>query len=137
MPARSESCAIAVMAKAPQSGRSKTRLVPPLTLDEAAALAAAFLHDITENLALAACMLPIKAYAAYAPAGDETRLDDHLAPGTRLILADASGPRADGVLGTARPCQRASYAGLPRRCWRRMTASRSARPPKAVIISWA
>ena len=47
-------CAIAVMAKAPQAGRSKTRLCPPLLPEQAAALSAAFLRDTTENLAVAA-----------------------------------------------------------------------------------
>ena len=52
--AREGGCAIAVMAKAPVPGQVKTRLVPPLTPDMAAALSAAFLRDITENIALAA-----------------------------------------------------------------------------------
>ena len=43
-------CAIGVMAKAPQSGRSKTRLCPPLTPDQAATLSAAFLRDTTGNI---------------------------------------------------------------------------------------
>ena len=47
------SCAIAVMAKAPRPGHSKTRLSPPLTPDEARDMSAAFLRDITENIRLA------------------------------------------------------------------------------------
>ena len=39
------SCALAVMTKAPQAGRVKTRLVPPLTPDEAAELNKCFLSD--------------------------------------------------------------------------------------------
>ena len=39
------SCALAVMTKAPQAGRVKTRLVPPLTPDEAAELNKCFLRD--------------------------------------------------------------------------------------------
>lgn len=38
--------AIAVMLKAPQAGSVKTRLVPPLTFDEAAGLYASFVKDI-------------------------------------------------------------------------------------------
>jgi rSAM/selenodomain-associated transferase 1 len=38
-------CALAVMTKAPQAGRVKTRLVPPLTPDEAAELNKCFLRD--------------------------------------------------------------------------------------------
>src|SRR5512132_3197217 len=38
-------CAVAVMTKAPQAGRGKTRLVPPLTPEEAAELNKCFLRD--------------------------------------------------------------------------------------------
>jgi rSAM/selenodomain-associated transferase 1 len=38
-------CALAVMTKAPQAGRVKTRLVPPLTPEEAAELNRCFLRD--------------------------------------------------------------------------------------------
>ena len=47
------------MAKAPRPGRAKTRLCPPLRPAQAAALSAAFLRDITENIALAARTAPI------------------------------------------------------------------------------
>jgi len=40
-------CALAVMSKAPRAGEVKTRLVPPLTPDEAARLNGAFLRDIS------------------------------------------------------------------------------------------
>jgi rSAM/selenodomain-associated transferase 1 len=43
--------ALVVMAKAPRPGESKTRLVPPLTFEEAAELARALLIDQTEHLA--------------------------------------------------------------------------------------
>ncbi len=64
-------CGIAVMAKASAPGRTKTRLVPPLTFDEAAALNTAFLQDITDNLLLAGRYAGIAGYAAYAPPGSE------------------------------------------------------------------
>jgi rSAM/selenodomain-associated transferase 1 len=43
--------ALVIMTKAPQPGRSKTRLVPPLSYAEAADLARALLVDQLENLA--------------------------------------------------------------------------------------
>jgi uncharacterized protein len=43
--------ALVIMTKAPQAGQSKTRLVPPLSLDEAAGLATALLFDQLEHLA--------------------------------------------------------------------------------------
>jgi hypothetical protein len=48
-----ESCGIAIMAKASAPGQTKTRLVPPLTFEQAAALNTAFLQDMTGNLLLA------------------------------------------------------------------------------------
>lgn len=87
---RPSDCAIGVMAKAPRPGHSKTRLCPPLTHDQAAGLSAAFLRDITENIALAATLTPISAYVAYAPADSASLFGGHLAAGTRLLLADGS-----------------------------------------------
>lgn len=95
-------CAIAVMAKAPQPGRCKTRLVPPLTAEQAASMSRAFLRDMTENLALAARTAPIQPYVAYAPAGHAASFDGLLAPGTKLILADGTPPMPDGVQGFGR-----------------------------------
>jgi rSAM/selenodomain-associated transferase 1 len=90
------------MAKAPQPGRSKTRLCPPLTPQEAAALSAAFLHDITENIALAAKQARISGYIAYAPAGGEALFDGHLASGTGFLLADGTPPMPADVQGFGR-----------------------------------
>lgn len=68
-------CGIAVMAKASAPGRAKTRLVPPLDYDQAAALNTAFLHDVTDNILLAASRAApsatIAGYAAYGPPGSE------------------------------------------------------------------
>ncbi len=95
-------CAIGVMAKAPQAGRSKTRLCPPLSPEQAAALSAAFLRDTTDNIAAAARHAPIAAYAAYAPLGSETLVGGHVAPGTSLLVADGSPPMPEGVEGFGR-----------------------------------
>jgi len=95
--ARAGRCAIAVMAKAPHVGRVKTRLVPPLSHDEAAALSACFLSDVTANVALAGRGAAIDGFVAYAPAGGETLLQPMIAPGTRLVLADGSPAMPDDV----------------------------------------
>jgi uncharacterized protein len=95
-------CAIGVMAKSPRVGYSKTRLCPPLTLEQAARLSAAFVRDTTETVRAAAASVPIAGYAAYAPAGTEEALIPHLAPGTPLILADGSVPAPVGVEGFGR-----------------------------------
>lgn len=80
-------CGIAVMAKASAPGRTKTRLVPPLTFEEAAALNTAFLRDITDNLLLAARHVAIAGYAAYAPPGSEGFFHRILPPAIGLIDA--------------------------------------------------
>ncbi len=97
-----ETVAVAVMAKAPEAGRSKTRLVPPLDRAEAAALSAAFLRDMTENIVLAARDVPLACFVAYAPAGAESSFDGVLADGTSLLLADGSPPMPPGVQGFGR-----------------------------------
>jgi rSAM/selenodomain-associated transferase 1 len=78
-------CALAVMTKAPQAGRVKTRLVPPLTPEEAAELNKCFLRDTTAAIsntcnraasseaAAAACGV-----AAYLPVGAESVYTDIL-----------------------------------------------------------
>ena len=113
-------CAIAVMAKAPRAGASKTRLVPPLTPEQAASLSAAFLRDVTENIVAAARLAPIAGYAAYAPAGLESLFDGHLAAGTRLILADGSPDMPAAVRGFGRcllhAIQSLLAAGHPSAC---------------------
>jgi rSAM/selenodomain-associated transferase 1 len=88
---------IAVMAKAPRAGQCKTRLQPCLAPAQAAAMSAAFLGDITENLASAARHAPIAPYIAYAPAGSEALFDGIPAHGTHLFLADGSRPAPAGV----------------------------------------
>lgn len=95
-------CAMAVMAKAPRPGQSKTRLVPPLLPEQAANLSAAFLRDITENIALAGRLAGIYGCVAYAPVGFEGLFDGHLAPGTGLILADGAPVMAERVRGFGR-----------------------------------
>jgi len=66
------SCGIAVMAKASAPGRTKTRLVPPLSFDEAAAFNTAFLKDVVANLLAASRHEPITGYVAYGPPGPQS-----------------------------------------------------------------
>jgi uncharacterized protein len=80
-------CGIAIMAKASAPGRTKTRLVPPLTFDEAAALNTAFLQDIADNVLQAGRHGSIAGYAAFAPRGSEDFFHRILPPGIGLIEA--------------------------------------------------
>ncbi len=83
----SASCGIAVMAKASAPGRTKTRLVPPLTFDEAAALNTAFLKDVGHNIARAAEHAPIAGYMAFGPPGSNAFFQDILPSSIGLIEA--------------------------------------------------
>jgi uncharacterized protein len=73
-------CGIAVMAKASAPGRTKTRLVPPLTFEEAAAFNTAFLQDVAGNLLDAGRTVPIKPYMAFGPPGSGAFFARHLPP---------------------------------------------------------
>jgi rSAM/selenodomain-associated transferase 1 len=58
-------CALALMTKAPRAGQVKTRLVPPLTSDEAAQLNRCFLQDT--GAAISACCSGLPAQTARQP----------------------------------------------------------------------
>jgi rSAM/selenodomain-associated transferase 1 len=59
------------MGKASAPGRTKTRLVPPLSGEEAARLNTAFLQDVIGNVIAAGRTTEIAPYVAYGPAGSE------------------------------------------------------------------
>ena len=63
------------MAKAPRPGKVKTRLQPPLTAKEAAALNVCFLRDTTANLAAVAAEGRAQGLVCYTPVGDEAAFD--------------------------------------------------------------
>ncbi len=88
IPALARLCALTVMAKAPRPGRVKTRLSPPLTLDQTAALNVCFLRDTTENLA----SIPASAgLISYTPKGDEALFDGLLPETFGLVLQRGDG----------------------------------------------
>ncbi len=90
--------ALIVMAKRPFPGQTKTRLVPPFTLEEAAALYESFLNDTLELARAAADVTP---FVAYAPADRETAAYfRHLAPDFELVAQTGPtlGERLEGVL---------------------------------------
>jgi rSAM/selenodomain-associated transferase 1 len=80
-------CGIAVMAKASHPGRTKTRLVPPLTFEEAAAINTVFLKDAFANVAEAGRHASIRAFAAYGPIGEEAFFESLAVPFPSLIAA--------------------------------------------------
>lgn len=88
-------CALAVMTKAPQAGRVKTRLVPPLTPEEAAELNKCFLRDTAAAISSACCgrsaddqkrQASASAIAVYTPVGAESAYYDILPADFSLLL---------------------------------------------------
>src|SRR5260370_24355097 len=73
------------MAKASADGRTKTRMVPPLNYQEAAAFNTAFLKDIAENLRTAGRQASIAGYMAFGPPGSEEFFHNNLPSDIGLI----------------------------------------------------
>lgn len=71
-------CGVAVMAKASHAGKTKTRLCPPLTHEEAAAFNTAFLKDIADNLMAASEETSLAGSMAFGPPGSEAFFRAHL-----------------------------------------------------------
>jgi uncharacterized protein len=80
-------CGIAVMAKASIPGRTKTRLVPPLTFEEAAQCNTAFLRDIADNILAAAAQTSMAGYMAFGPPGAKSFFQESLPGEIGLIEA--------------------------------------------------
>src|SRR5438132_9726400 len=79
-------CGIAVMAKASIQGRTKTRLVPPLTFEEAAQCNTAFLR-VADNILTASARASIAGYMAYGPAHSRPFFEANLHCEVALIEA--------------------------------------------------
>src|SRR5437016_8552532 len=84
-PIRPGLCALAVMTKAPQAGQVKTRLIPPLTPDEAAELNKCFLRDTTAAISGLTIHNDASGIAVYTPSGTESTYVDIL-PGDFSLL---------------------------------------------------
>ncbi len=102
IPDRSTRCAIAIMAKAPSAGGTKTRLSPLLSPEEAKDLGCCFLKDMTRDLASAAREVALDAYIAFAPAGSEAAFGSIVEGATGFVLADGNAPAPAGVEGFGR-----------------------------------
>lgn len=78
------------MAKASLPGRTKTRLVPPLSADEAAMLNTVFLRDAADNILAARAHANISGWMAFAPAGSGPFFRSHLPDDIGLVETVAS-----------------------------------------------
>src|ERR1700720_3503565 len=77
-------CALAVMTKVPRAGYVKTRLIPPLTPDEAAQLNICFLRDTAAAISQA-CGENARGIAVYTPVGAEADYIHILPRGFQLV----------------------------------------------------
>lgn len=89
--ARSSKVALAVMSKAPRPGKVKTRLAPPLTLEQSAALNICFLRDTTANIASVVQQGSATGIICYTPVGDEVAFDGLLPDNFALIAQRGDG----------------------------------------------
>jgi uncharacterized protein len=78
-------CSLGIMTKAPQAGKVKTRLTPPLTPEEAAMLNTCFLHDLGNAISLAGEQAPAKGIGVYTPVGAESVYRKILPPDFFLV----------------------------------------------------
>lgn len=85
--------ALAVMTKAPQAGRVKTRLIPPLSAEEAAALNICFLRDTAAAISRASSSGKAQGVAVYTPSGSEAAYSEILAEDFLLV------PQREGDFG--------------------------------------
>src|SRR5438270_7305297 len=83
-------CALAVMTKAPRAGQVKTRLVPPLSPEEAAQLNVCFLRDTAAAIAKA-CGTTARGVGVYTPIGAEAAYVDILPSNFELLLQRGDG----------------------------------------------
>ncbi len=60
-------CALSIMTKAPSAGKVKTRLIPPLTAEEAAALNTCFLRDTAASISAVAKKTCATGVGVYTP----------------------------------------------------------------------
>lgn len=89
------------MLKAPEAGRVKTRLAPPLTPAAAAELSRRMIRDTAENIASVARQTPAVGVAVYTPAGAERTIDPLLPAGFQRLLqrGDPFGERLANAAG--------------------------------------
>jgi rSAM/selenodomain-associated transferase 1 len=102
--------ALAVMVKAPRVGEVKTRLVPPLSAEQASLLSACFVQDMLANLLAVCDSLPVDCYAAYSPPGTERLLRDFVPQQIRMLPPRSVG-LADSLPDAVEDLIETGYAG--------------------------
>jgi rSAM/selenodomain-associated transferase 1 len=91
-PAVTGKCAMGIMIKTPRNGFSKTRLCPPLSLEEAASISCCFLKDTSAAIEALSHEDPFAVgVAIYTPVGSELTLEELLPPGFKIIAQREGG----------------------------------------------
>src|ERR1044071_3555693 len=104
-------CALGLMAKAPLEGEVKTRLVPPLTAREAAALNVCFLRDMAANLDIVSETEAAAGLVVYTPAGAESAFADVL-PERFSLLAQRGARLGERLCNATDDLLRQGYGGV-------------------------
>jgi rSAM/selenodomain-associated transferase 1 len=79
-------CALGIMTKAPEAGKVKTRLTPPLTSEEGAGLNICFLRDLAQSIAAATAQSTARGVGIYTPRGAESVYENILPAEFFLLL---------------------------------------------------
>ncbi len=109
--ARINQCALAIMAKAPRTGKVKTRLSPPLTLEQSAAINICFLKDTALNIAEVARSGKAAGIISYTPVGDEA-LFDGLLPADFSLIPQRGDGFGERLFATAEDLLACGYGSL-------------------------
>ena len=78
--------ALVIMAKAPQAGKTKTRLCPPFTLEQAAEIYAACVQDVIEN---ALAVPGVESFVAVTPPEGRAYFEN-AAPGVKILPVEGA-----------------------------------------------
>ncbi len=104
-------CALAVMTKAPRPGEVKTRLTPPLSPTEAAALNTCFLRDTAEALLKTTENGAARGIAVYTPIGAEAAYGGIL-PAAFELVPQRGGPFGERLAFAADDLFRLGFASV-------------------------
>lgn len=104
-------CALTIMAKAPQPGKVKTRLSPPLSPEQAAAINICFLRDTAANIGTLAEEAACAGVISYTPVGDE-HLFEGLLPTGYSLIAQRGGDFGERLLTTAQDLFACGYESV-------------------------
>jgi uncharacterized protein len=110
-----EVCALAVMTKAPRAGVVKTRLVPPLTQNEAAQVNRSFLRDVADAISTAisetAREIAALGVGVFTPPGAEAEYEDIL-PEDFFLIPQRGDDFGDRLIFAAEDLFQAGFASV-------------------------